>query len=236
VELAVGDALKSNTKWASIGFPFAISHVYAKDDVDVPFEIFPYNKPTGAFWLKTYNGNNFVDVPALPLIAGDGYIAQFPDAYFSDTDVITFSGTGSIASNDGTIAASGTYHSYAHPHLNDITLDASGAGNKYHYKYNAAANNFELVTGETADKTLQPFEAVITVVQADPLQLRSAIGTDNDGTTGWVTPNAVDDAVVATKYYNLQGVEITQPVYGIFIVKQIHESGKTTVTKQFYKL
>ena len=41
------------------------------------------------------------------------------------------------------------------------------------------------------------------------------------------------DAVVAAKYYNLQGIETTQPVKDqIYLVKRLFESGKTDVIKQ----
>jgi hypothetical protein len=46
----------------------------------------------------------------------------------------------------------------------------------------------------------------------------------------------VDDAVVATKYYNLQGQEIVTPQSGnIYVAKKIHASGKVSATKELKK-
>jgi hypothetical protein len=43
----------------------------------------------------------------------------------------------------------------------------------------------------------------------------------------------IDDPVVAVKYYNLQGMEISQPLEkGVYIVEKIHASQKISVTKE----
>jgi autotransporter-associated beta strand protein len=51
------------------------------------------------------------------------------------------------------------------------------------------------------------------------------------GATVIIAPDA-NDSLVTTKYYNLQGQQISVPTTGAYIVKQIYESGKTTTEKQ----
>ena len=49
----------------------------------------------------------------------------------------------------------------------------------------------------------------------------------------WIEEN---DPVVARQYYSLQGFEISQPIQGnVYLIKQIHESGKTKVIKVLNK-
>jgi hypothetical protein len=74
----------------------------------------------------------------------------------------------------------------------------------------------------------------------DTTPLRASLWTeDNNTPTGLRKPAAIraDDAVIETKYYNLQGVEIRQPAAAeIHIMKKIHASGKIEATKSFYKI
>jgi hypothetical protein len=49
--------------------------------------------------------------------------------------------------------------------------------------------------------------------------------------TGIKAPEFVTDAIVATKYYNLYGVEVVPETTGIYIVKNIHASGHVTTSK-----
>jgi hypothetical protein len=41
-----------------------------------------------------------------------------------------------------------------------------------------------------------------------------------------------NDAIVATKYYNLQGIEVVPAATGVYIVKNIHASGKFSSSKE----
>jgi hypothetical protein len=50
--------------------------------------------------------------------------------------------------------------------------------------------------------------------------------------TGLVTVDAANDAIIATHYYNLQGVKVKEPVKGgIYIKQDIYESKKVRATK-----
>jgi hypothetical protein len=49
--------------------------------------------------------------------------------------------------------------------------------------------------------------------------------------TGIESPEWVNDAIIATKYYNLHGVEVVPEATGVYIVKNIHASGNAKVSK-----
>ncbi|GAB6011907.1 leucine-rich repeat domain-containing protein [Viscerimonas tarda] len=52
-----------------------------------------------------------------------------------------------------------------------------------------------------------------------------------DDVTG-IDPISADDLILSTQYYDLQGKTISQPQQGaVYIVKELHQSGKTTVKK-----
>lgn len=60
--------------------------------------------------------------------------------------------------------------------------------------------------------------------------------TDESGTPTGINADLSDDPVVATKYYNLQGVEIARPAQNrLYIVKKIHASQRTETAKIIYK-
>lgn len=50
-----------------------------------------------------------------------------------------------------------------------------------------------------------------------------------------VTAVTVDDAVIAEKYYNLQGVSVTNPIPGMYIKVETHADGHQTSTKVIIK-
>ena len=110
---------------------------------------------------------------------------------------------------------------------------SAGSTNYWIYEKSTAGGNpgeFKLLTAGTPT-TISPFEAFIAKNYVAGETLKSSIGVNPDGTTDI---NLIDDtdSVVASKYYNLQGIEVNEPTeLGVFIVKQTMKSGKEITIK-----
>ncbi|MDR0681575.1 MAG: hypothetical protein LBG15_07000 [Dysgonamonadaceae bacterium] len=237
-------------QWYSVGFPFEIAGVidqadgtvleaYDGDDGNTAYT----GNGSGDYWLKYYDGeNNVFKFPGsgTKINAHTGYIIQFPDYYSEDTPItVIFSSTPNpVLKNTGTLsqtlAATADNHGYYLVANPSVAKVASLNDVDFYYKYNN--NHFGLLSG--TDIELNPFEAIVAVKKLDETTpLRASLWIEGDP-TGLRKPDAIqaNDAVIETKYYNLQGVEIVQPTAAkIYIVKKIHASGKIEVTKSFYK-
>jgi hypothetical protein len=122
------------------------------------------------------------------------------------------------------------YKLVANNSFKDIKLNNSG--NTYYYAFVPADNAFKLITGET---TIRPFEAYIAVTVDNPnTSLRSSFAVDGMMPTLILNPaSQIDDPVVSERYYNLQGIEIAQPVDSeIYIVCRTLQSGAIKTIKQ----
>ena len=117
------------------------------------------------------------------------------------------------------------------PYSITLTGGTNSAGSINYWVYeNLDAENpgaFKLLAS-TAQATIAPFEVFITkeYVAGDGV-LKSSIGINSDGMTDINTIEDTTDIVIASKYYNLQGIEVNEPTeLGVFIVKQTLKSGK----------
>jgi hypothetical protein len=68
-----------------------------------------------------------------------------------------------------------------------------------------------------------------------PVYLYATPETLDNAATGISTAVTDNDDVVASKYYNLQGQEVVPQAGGFYVVKNIHASGKVSVSKEFKK-
>jgi hypothetical protein len=225
-------------KWYSIGFPFPVSTIHSEYyDEDLT-----YNN----FWLKSWTGTGFGeqittdDPPALE--ENTGYIIEFPNA-FEYPSVISYSGVANELEAGVLDFIDDTYRLQVNPTLAPLNIDASELEeNQLIYQLNSEGADYMPIT-ETA--VIAPFESVITFQSSTGNSTNAVlkIGVNTDAITGIVPVNIENDAVVETQYYNLQGMRIskveTQCIAslrpGIYIVKQIHESGKSKIQKIIVK-
>jgi uncharacterized repeat protein (TIGR02543 family) len=230
-------------QWHTIGFPFAIASI--KGDFGAgETDLIPYaGNSTDDFWLKSIHptlesedasSTNGAFEEAHEFTANQGYIIQVPDNLSGQAITFTSGTPVTLNATPATLGKHSThlFNTYAltvNPGVSNIaTRSTDFAG---HYTHSSDGQSFTRATDENLVTDLQPFEALLTAVSDGGLTLRSSIG-GGDGTTNFDAPN-VNDPVVATKYYNLVGVDLgVCPTTGAYIVKQIHESGKTTTTKQ----
>ncbi|MDR0863488.1 MAG: hypothetical protein LBO74_00970 [Candidatus Symbiothrix sp.] len=103
-----------------------------------------------------------------------------------------------------------TFDNVEYPEGNYIVADLV-AGT---YTYMVEKEGYEAATGNVTVT-----DANVTV----PVTLATVVGI------GSVNAN---DAIVSTKYYNLQGIEVAPKAKGIYIVRNTHASGKVTSSKE----
>jgi hypothetical protein len=196
-------------QWYAVGFPFA-----------------PASYPS-EFGVKAYNGNAFDDSEEIN--AGEGYIIQFPDD-FEDTEVVFTSETGVTLKNlteddlDAALALAESNHYYlvANPSVNNLTLSTA---DKY-YIYNGS-DSFHLLTSGTA--TVKPFESFVVANDVAQNLLEPYLNIDNATA---LEPLHLNDPVIHTEYYNLQGQKVQYPVRNsLYIVKKTHSSGQVDTVK-----
>jgi hypothetical protein len=78
---------------------------------------------------------------------------------------------------------------------------------------------------------LSSYTHVVTPAGA-PVEDRFAIRFSPGNAMGIATIGAVSEATISTRYYNLQGLPVSNPTEtGIYIVKKVYESGKSKVSK-----
>jgi hypothetical protein len=217
-------------QWYTIGFPFAVTKVTA-DFGTGEEELDYYTGTTGDFHLKSLDADADRFTYVSSFAANQGYIIQFPIAFAGVPVTFHAAATPTLKATNATFTANpaSDYELVANPSTANVT---TLNGVKTYYTYDEEANRFtKVAVADDYAVTLKPFDAVL-VAKSTVTELRSSIGTDNDGTTNMNTPNG-NDPVVATKYYNLVGAALRGcPTTGVYIVKQIHESGKTTIMKQ----
>lgn len=229
-------AIDSDGYWMSIGFPFEVSaHSSYYDSKGWGSQLYPHGYSFSDYWLKYYDNDEFKYYSTNEFLAANkGYNALFPNA-FNSFRAIEFRG------NNVTIAApqqlditkDGSYQLVANPTLAKYPIEDNTPENYYYYKYDSNNNNYKRITDEGAE--IEAFEAFIVVYNEDieNYPLRSIIigNEENDFTN---IDNVRDDLdiVIATKYYNLQGVEISKPAdAGVYIVKKTLQSGKEVTEK-----
>jgi hypothetical protein len=247
-------------QWYAVGFPFEVAGIKIGETEGViyngtgaiPSETAPTegNADEANLYAAVYNGNAFelAGIADSKLAANTGYILAFPKEGFSDAASITVtftSGTGVSLNSAATAPAlsEGAYTLLANP--NTANLAAESTGNDYYYQLNAGGANFGR---PTTTLTYAPFESYIAYRQAAEGGAPAKVSLNIDG-TDVITGNKglqplVKDPVVETQYYNLQGVRIgnnkgLQPLVigetGVYIVKQFHASGKTSVSKSIIR-
>ena len=194
--------------------------------------------PDGDFWLQAYNGDDdiFEYISVNEMAANKGYVIQFP-TYFNNKEISFVSSGTPLLKNttSNTILSSFTgYALVANPSLNNISSldEIAGAVNGAYYVYNSSAqnNNFGLVDNYYSI-TLKPFES-LGIAREYSGPLRSSLGTEVITHLDRILEN---DPVIETQYYNLQGMRVISTDSasgGIYIVKKVFSSGKTSVTKQ----
>jgi hypothetical protein len=226
-------------KWYPIGFPFAIDtdNIYCntcEDENDPPYLLAPSTDEAsgdGDFWLKAYNGETNLFEYTQTIAANTGYIIEFPEYYDSDPITVTFTATGAPAlanAAEADLSPANGYNMIVNPSVGSLNLSAA---NQY-YLYDGA--NFPLKT-ETGASVVKPFEAFVTIgsdITASGETLRSSVGTGIEIDPPITGLTLTKDVVIATEYYNLQGIKIQQPASnGIYMVKKKYASQKTEVTK-----
>ncbi|GHU68380.1 hypothetical protein FACS189413_05110 [Bacteroidia bacterium] len=196
----------------------------------------------GHFYLKTYDGEENVFKYASEIAANIGYIVQFP-AYFAGSKIRFVSAAGVTLRNDNELTPqTANYQLHSHGNVHHYGVDHTGG--KQYYRYNTGSNAFELFEMIDNVLTLPPLESVVSVkqaIQGAPLRRVIGDGSQADAITG-VDVAPANEAIVAVRYYNLQGVEIpvetrraTSLPTGVYIVKTIYESGKSEVSKTIIK-
>jgi hypothetical protein len=226
-------------KWYSIGFPFAIN------DIQIEYG----SEPSAAgvigtnLLVKYYDGSDNLFKSANGIAPNTGYIVQFPASQFGDAATVTATFTSELSPTlnstvefiDNELNELDDYALLANPAVaavNDLPLWEGTI--TWYYPYDSASTTEQNCFGgkvATLTGSLKPFEAiVITTATTDVL---STIGT-GAGTS--INAPVTVDPVIATKHYNLQGIEIQTPEDGrIYIVKKTYASSKTDVSKTVFK-
>jgi hypothetical protein len=234
-------------RWYTIGFPFDVESItgdFGTGETNLTPVGYSVDPTTDDFWLKALNTADVTFTQATAFEANKGYIIEVPTNLVGKEITFTSAANPQLNATPEALARHASHESgYAltvNPGVSSV-IARSGefAG---HYKHTNGGQTFLLEDGtgiirEDATEGLRPFEALLVLYNAvyDGGAAMYAIGV-GDGTTELNAPN-VADPVIATKYYNLQGQPIGAAIYraqttGVYIVKQIHASGKTTVTKQ----
>ena len=231
----------SDKKWYAIGFPFPIA------DIRTNHPSFNYSLKSwngledpyddGDFWIKTYNGttDKFSDLTNASTLPAGGYAIQFPTALlgYEITFISAPWASGTLSNNNPFQGATNDYTLTYNPSVANKTVNYNDA-NIYYYilGINTDPANFgELTSTNGPSKTLAPFEGLVVAKNIPAGSQRSAMNMET--ITSLPTLNTSGEKVVATEYYNLQGMRIAQPQNNsIYIVKSIYESGKTSVVKQ----
>jgi predicted enzyme related to lactoylglutathione lyase len=225
-------------QWYAVGFPFAIDNVSCDIDISATAynkDLLKTNNPAGTggdlgdYWLKTYDGNNFIDyAPASTTIAAGGYALQVPTVL--DGAIFTFtSASGVTLSNASDFAGNqGEYTLVNNPSVANLTLTQGSTDSDNDYYRLGAASNFGLFS-DTYD--LKPFESVIVAKGIASNNLKTSLNIE---TVTGINDVPANDPVKELRYYNLQGMEIATPLHtgtGVYIVKTVYQSGAVSVSK-----
>ncbi|MCC8146608.1 MAG: hypothetical protein LIO93_09270 [Bacteroidales bacterium] len=218
--------------WYSVGFPFALEGAYHYSDVD-GFDEFPFLRPYDGtpqsdYWLRKYNGTDFLDI--ISYTTGEGQIVQYP-SYFNDKKITYVSNANPTVTNTEITPEENVYKLVANPTLKE--MEVTSENGIYYYKYDGS--KFNLIP-ENQLGTIQPFEAFMVV--KNPTILRSSISNEE----GYTDINPISrgesmDEIVETRYYNLQGIQVRKPSdskstdNSVYIQKEIYKSGKEITSK-----
>jgi hypothetical protein len=251
--------------WYPIGFPFEIASISIKQgentyvgsvyDHDNGAVVVAGNPEhvssatTDNFYLATYDGtaDNFKFAGTLPA-TNIGYVIAIPAGTFNvngtndgsisagEVEVTFISIANPTLNSEGSISLADGYTLVANPNLINAT-SLSEASDYYQFNYGTPAN-FGRVNA-TLSTALKPFEAIVTYKGDTSGMLRSTLNVEHTNTATAI-PVITNDAVVSTEYYNLQGVHVGTNNYlplqsGIYIVKQIHASGKASISKSIIR-
>jgi hypothetical protein len=214
-------------QWYSIGFPFDVTSIHS--------EYYDADLAGDNFWLRKRDtdANEFgapITGDNISLDAGEGYIIKFPAAFHYPSNISYISSNiSNFEKNEDLIFTEDTYVLQANPTLAALELDASGLeDDQFVYQLNSAGTVYTLVEGTAI---IAPFESFFTFEESEGgISHAPKIVVDTDVITG-IVPAVKNDEVIATEYYNLQGVRVPVQSGNIYIVKQIHQSGKTSVSK-----
>jgi hypothetical protein len=223
--------------WYALGFPFALDKVYCDyyKNNETRGILSPWDGTDGDYWLMSYNGNAFVE--ATEWTTGEGYIIETPNAIKVDgtTRPLTFiSAHNPTLFNNAAIQLTNDdeYTLTPNPSVNAQTL-VPNANDFNYYRLNSEGTHFGRLT---ANATLAPFESVIAVKNATNLRSAIAIDGSDIGTAIELPAISTQDPVIATRYYNLQGVEVKLPIENsVYIEKRTHASQTVDVRKVLYK-
>jgi hypothetical protein len=211
------------------------------------------------FFVAEYDGadNKFKFTNSIGI--NKGYIVEFPKSDYADANSVTVTFTSTASPTLNSLAGKVTYTSdesnytmVANPNVADVTSVSDGvdaAAFYYQFDYWADAENYpngryNLVNATTLNTALKPFEAIIAVNSANAPEKVIGAGNvitsiNNKGLQTLVNDN---DPIVETQYYNLQGVRVASSgkglqslVSGIYIVKEIYKSGKTSAGKSIIR-
>ena len=235
--------------WYAIGFPFDIDRVSCSKDGAPPYDknalktLGPDGPDPdfgGDYRLRAYDGGDdwrsFLDYEpygAKEIQAG-GYLLQVPATFhnvpftFTSVPRITLSSSAAFASPEPE-----NYTLLSNPSVVNVKVsNNSGIGSgTFFYAFDNPA--FNLLQWLTDPYFVKPFESVVVVDGIPYGSLYPSLSTEDTSTS---LPAPVKEQpngkIIATEYYNLQGIKITHPVKGnIYIMKTIFESGKTKAEK-----
>ena len=223
-------------RWYAIGFPFNVDQVYLNETYPV---LDAYHPSTGGhFWLKTINPDETAKFEYVQTIVKDrGYIFQVPQALVDVNEVVTFiSGENATLYNIEELDVNEMeleiekFGMIVNPSVADITLPCvEGENHTNHFYVFDEDKNFTHHHGR--EKTLKPFESLVVFTNPNGQSVPLSINIET-GPTGLFKISADKGKIVDVRYYNLQGLEVKQPVENnIYIVKTTYESNAVETTK-----
>jgi len=219
-------------KWYAIGFPFDIASIQCSLEGAEGINL----DAGDDFWLSTIKDGKFEAIidelnSGTKLSANQGYAIQFPDILEGET-VIFISGNGVTLSNASNIEipTSDEYTMIASPSVADIEISMCPA-NQHLYLFDGYLNFMHY---HEKERILKPFESLIVLKELNKLPAKSI--SIESGTTGLINVNPDNDEIIAVRYYNLQGIEISKPIVtGVYIIKTTYKSNRVKITKVIVK-
>ncbi|MDR0231015.1 MAG: carbohydrate binding domain-containing protein [Dysgonamonadaceae bacterium] len=217
-------------KWHAIGFPFDVASI--RCDL-VPYDLESYKEGVGGdFWLSAVNDEgNFVAVEEVSTLdAGEGYAIQFPDVLTNKVVTFTSVSNPTLSNSKDIISSIEGYAMVASPSVANINAGSLSCSANQHFYLFDGLLTFE--HHEEVPRSLKPFDCL--AVYTGTGSPARTLGIES-GPTGLINAKADNGKIMNVRYYNLQGLEITQPVENnIYIVKTIYESNKVETTKVLF--
>ncbi len=225
----------------SLGFPFDIQTIYSElynGDALVSylqgyggdFWMKGYDEVEREFYFKDFGDENSTD----RWVAGEGCVLQFPSVF--NNKVVTFVSENNpvlkSATDFASIEETGRYCLKANPSVSNISL-TDGVSNIHYYPFNGTKTFLHVAEGTFL--LLKPFESLVLINVTDKTNIvLKSISMENVATD---SPNVKieEDEIIDTHYYNLQGIEIKEPVdNGVYIEKKIYKFQKVKIKKVLY--